>query len=70
MDSGCDSDGRAVAFKSRGPRFESSHQQNLYVHSVNCIEKTKINKKEAGDGPFFKKEAKNGPFLRMIKVGR
>ena len=70
MDSGCDSDGRVVAFKSRGPRFESSHLHILNVHSVNCIEKTKINKKEAGDGPFFKKEAKNGPFLRMIKVGR
>ena len=27
--SGCDSNGRAVASDTRGPRFESNHQQNL-----------------------------------------
>jgi len=25
------------------------------LFTVNCIEKTKIKKKEAGNGPFFKK---------------
>ena len=43
MGSGCGSDGRAVASYIRGLRFESSQQQILYVDSVNCIEKTKIN---------------------------
>ena len=35
---------RAVSSNTRGPRFESSHRQNLYwtLFSVNCIEKTKI----------------------------
>ena len=28
--SGCGSVGRAVAFDTRGPRFDSSHRQNLY----------------------------------------
>ena len=61
--SGCGSVGRAVASYTRGPRFESSHQQKcIYIeHFVNCqlcIEKTKIKKKkkEAGDGPFLKKK--------------
>ena len=44
---GCGSLGRAVASYSRGPWFESSYRQN-----VNCIEKTKINEKEARNGPF------------------
>ena len=50
--------GRAVAFNTRGPRFESSHRQNLYCtfFTINCIEKTKIKKKEAGNGPFFLKK--------------
>ena len=41
--SGCDSVGRAVASNTRGPRFESNHQQMLYLIllTVNCIEKTK-----------------------------
>ena len=26
-----------------------------HLFTVNCIEKTKIKKKEAGNGPFFKK---------------
>ena len=55
--SGCGSVGRAVAFDTRGPRFDSSHQQNFIEHLfiINCIEKTKINKKEAGNGPLLKK---------------
>ena len=48
-DSGCGSVGRAVASDDRGRRFESSHWQNfksgIYLFTVNCIEKTKINKK-------------------------
>ena len=55
--SGCGSVGRAVAFNSRGPRFDSSHQQNVIEHLViiNCIEKTKINKKRPGMAHTFKK---------------
>ena len=45
-------------FKTRGPRFESSHRQIFILNicllfTVNCNEKTKITKKEAGNGPFF-----------------
>ena len=44
-----------VASISSSPRFESSHWQNLYLTlTVNCIEKAKINKKEAWIGPFKK----------------
>ena len=61
MGSGCGSVGRAVVSDARGPQFKSSHQPNLYwtfiyLFTINCIEKTKINK-EAGNGPlFFKKK--------------
>ena len=57
MGSGCGSVGRAVALDARGPRFDSSHSQNFIEHLfiINCIEKTKINIKEAGNGPLFKK---------------
>ena len=53
--SGCGAVGRAVAFKTRGPRFGSSNRQNFIEHLfiINCIEKLKINKKEAGNGPLF-----------------
>ena len=53
--SGCGAVGRVVAFKTRGPRFDSSHRQNFIEHLfiINCIEKTKINEKEAGNGPLF-----------------
>ena len=30
LGSGCGSVGRVVAFNTRGPRFDSSHRQNLY----------------------------------------
>ena len=59
--SSCGSVGRAVASDSRGPRFESSHRQNIYIEhlfTVNCIEKTKITEKEAGIGPLFKKRSR------------
>ena len=49
---GCGSVGRAVTFDARGPRFESSHRQtfisDIYLFTVNCIEKTKIKKKRPG----------------------
>ena len=51
---------RAVASNARGPRFKSSYQQNIkldiYVLTVNYIEKTKNKEKEAGNGPFFRKK--------------
>ena len=53
--SGCGSVGRAVAFDTRGPRFDSSHRQNFIEHLfiINCIEKTKIIKKRPGMAHFF-----------------
>ena len=55
MGSGCGSVGRAIASDSRGPLFVSSHQHDLYrAITVNFIEKTKIKRKEAGNGPFLK----------------
>ena len=54
--SGCGSVGRAVAFDTRGPRFDSSHRQNFIEHLfiINRIEKTKINKKRPGMAHFKK----------------
>ena len=53
--SGWSSVSRAVASNTSGPLFESSHWQNLHwrLLTVNCIEKTKIRRKEAGNGPFL-----------------
>ena len=62
--SGCSSVGRVVAFDTRGPRFNSSHMQNFIGHLfvnlviINCIEKTKINKKKPGMAHFFKKPSR------------
>ena len=57
LGSGCGSVGRVVARDTRGPRFHSSHQQNFIEHLliINCIEKTKINKKRLGMAHFLKK---------------
>ena len=57
LGSGCGSVGRAVAFDTRGPRFDSSHRQNFIEHLfiINCIEKMKINKKRPGMAHFLKK---------------
>ena len=52
MASGCGAVGGAIASDTRGPWFESSHRQNLNVQS-NAFEKTKIKKKEAGNGPIL-----------------
>ena len=52
--SGCGSVGSAVASDTRGPRFNPTIGQ-IYVENlftINFIEKTKINEKEAGNGPF------------------
>ena len=49
--SDCGSVGRVVVSDTRYPRFESSHWQNcINLFTVNFIEKTKINKKEARNG--------------------
>ena len=38
LGSGCGSVGRAVAYDSRGPWFESSHLQNSYrTFTIKCI---------------------------------
>ena len=58
MGSGCGSVGRAVVFDTRGLRFDSSHRQNFIEHLfiINCIEKTKINKKRPGMAHFKKQQ--------------
>ena len=58
--SGCGSVGRAVASNTIGPRFNSSHQQNLYwtfvyLFTIDSIEKTKKIKKGRVWPTFFKK---------------
>ena len=55
--------GGTVASNTRGPRIASSHQQILYwtLFAVNCIDKTNIKKKEAGNGQFLK--------LKYVTVG-
>ena len=57
LGSGCASLGRAVASNTRGPRLESSHQQNLNIClcTINCFEKMKTNEKRPGMVHFFKK---------------
>ena len=51
--SGCGSVGIAVASDTIGPRFEFSHWQKFVFNkfTVNCIEKRKIKKKVAWNGP-------------------
>ena len=54
----CGAGGRAVAFDSRGPGFESSHRQlllNIYLLLTVC-RKDENKEKEAVNGPFLKKE--------------
>ena len=55
--SGCGAVGRAVAFNSKGPGFESSHRQlllNIYLLLTVC-RKDENKEKEAGNGPFLYK---------------
>ena len=56
LGSGRGSVGRAVA---SDPEVHGSNPVigKIYIEhfTVNCIEKTKIKKKQAGNGPFFKK---------------
>ena len=58
LGSGCDSVGRANASDTRGMQFDSSNrQQQLYITLILptvIFEKTKLKKKEAGNGPFKK----------------
>ena len=74
--SGCDSVGKAFASDSRGPQFKSSHWQNLYwtfiyLFTIGCVEKTKINKKRPGMAHFLKKEnpSKGGSPSLVVKGG-
>ena len=62
----CGPVGRAVASDTRDPWFECRHRQNVYhtFVNVNCVEKTKIKKGEAGNSPFFEKWKG-----RNIKIG-
>ena len=53
MGSGCDSVGRAVASDTGGPRLETSHRQNFII-IIFSVEKTKIKKKDTGNGAFLK----------------
>ena len=54
--SGCGSVGRSFASKSRGPRFKSSHRQNLYrTFYWQLYWKDGNKEKEAGNGPFLYK---------------
>ena len=71
---GCGSVGRAVTFDARGPRFESSHRQtfisDIYLFTVNCIEKTKIKKKRPGMAhlkktPMYKKPLQHTPVAQF-----
>ena len=69
LGSGCGSVGRAVVSDTRCPRFDSSHRQNLYqtfvyLFTIYCIEKTKINKKRP-EWPTFKK-MKISPCVKAI----
>ena len=68
MGSGCGSVGRAVALNTRGPWFDSSHRQNFIEHLfiINCIEKTKINKKRPGMAHFLKKQKNYVAILVLI----
>ena len=58
--SGCGSVGRADASITRGPRFESGHQQSFMMNlfSVDCG-KDENKEKGTGHGPIFKKNAQN-----------
>ena len=70
--SGGGSVGRAVTSNARGPRFESSHRQSflldIYLFTIKYIEKTKIKKKEAENGPFLKKDCCQ--FVGVVKYGK
>ena len=58
----CSSVGRAVAYNTRDPRFESRHRQNLLnicLLSTVC-RKDENKEKEAGKDPF-KKQIKTNP---------
>ena len=60
--SGCGSVGRVVASDTRGPQFESSHQQKFInieqlLYTINCVlKRRKITKKRPGMAHFFKKK--------------
>ena len=60
--SGCGAVGRAVAYDTRGPRFESSHRQlllNIYLLLTVC-RKDENKEKRPGMAHFFKKTKGSG----------
>ena len=59
--------GKAVASNSRGPRFESHHQQKCILN-VYCqlYWKEENKEKEAGNGPFLKKPNVREHFLKYL----
>ena len=59
--SGCGSVDRAVTCSSRGPRFESNHQQK-FILNIYCqlYRKDENEEKEAGNGSF-KKQTSSPP---------
>ena len=74
LGSGCGSVGRAAAFNTRGPRFDSSHRQK-FIYTLNiCLLSTvywkdENKEKEAGNGPFFKKKnCKNLPRRTLVSI--
>ena len=53
MGNGCGSVSKAVTSESRDPRIESSHRQTFNKeHLFPLHQKTKVNKKEAWNGPL------------------
>ena len=46
-------------------RIQSSAKFIEHLFTVNCIEKTKIKRKEAGNGPFLKKNCLKGTKERL-----
>ena len=57
--------GSAVASKSKGPQFESSHQQ--FFLNILTVDTIKIQEKEAGDGPLKIEERISEPSDWMLK---
>ena len=47
LGSGCGSVGRAVAFNTRGPQFDSSHRQNFIEHCLlTCLLSTVLKRRK------------------------
>ena len=69
LGSGCGSDGRAIAYNTRDPRFKFRHRQN-FIYQL-YIRKNKNKEKEAGNVPSLKKSVGYSNRLesgRLVKV--